>query len=72
MTEKTFKNSKSARSDIQPPQQRITVGLNSSRIQSPALKKNARADICVVGAGIAGLTTGYLPGAGGKIGDRHR
>ena len=25
-----------------------------------ALKKNARADVCVIGAGIAGLSTAYL------------
>src|ERR671919_797874 len=26
----------------------------------PRLRKNARADVCVIGAGIAGLTTAYL------------
>jgi ribulose 1,5-bisphosphate synthetase/thiazole synthase len=29
-------------------------------LKFPALTKNAKADICIVGAGIAGLTTGYL------------
>jgi len=31
-----------------------------------ALKKNAQADVCVVGAGIAGLTSGYLLALEGK------
>jgi glycine/D-amino acid oxidase-like deaminating enzyme/nitrite reductase/ring-hydroxylating ferredoxin subunit len=34
--------------------------------RSQALKKDAKADICVVGAGIAGLTTGYLLALEGK------
>jgi glycine/D-amino acid oxidase-like deaminating enzyme len=33
---------------------------------SPALEQNARADVCVVGAGIAGLTTAYLLAREGK------
>ena len=36
----------------------------SLRLQ--ALKKNAKADVCVVGAGIAGLTAGYLLALEGK------
>jgi glycine/D-amino acid oxidase-like deaminating enzyme/nitrite reductase/ring-hydroxylating ferredoxin subunit len=32
----------------------------------PALKRNARADVCVVGAGIAGMTTAYLLMKAGK------
>jgi glycine/D-amino acid oxidase-like deaminating enzyme/nitrite reductase/ring-hydroxylating ferredoxin subunit len=32
----------------------------------PALSKNAKADVCIVGAGIAGLTTGYLLALEGK------
>ena len=32
----------------------------------PALTENARADVCVVGAGIAGLTTAYLLARSGK------
>ncbi|MFY9552566.1 MAG: FAD-dependent oxidoreductase [Thermoanaerobaculia bacterium] len=32
----------------------------------PRLKTNARADVCVVGAGIAGLTTAYLLAVAGK------
>lgn len=32
----------------------------------PALNKNAKVDVCVVGAGIAGLTTGYLLALAGK------
>ena len=33
---------------------------------APALNKNVRADVCVVGAGIAGLTTAYLLASEGK------
>ena len=33
---------------------------------SPALEQNARADVCIVGAGIAGLTTAYLLAREGK------
>src|SRR5580704_8744368 len=33
---------------------------------SAALEQNARADVCVVGAGIAGLTTAYLLAREGK------
>jgi glycine/D-amino acid oxidase-like deaminating enzyme len=33
---------------------------------SPSLEQNARADVCVVGAGIAGLTTAYLLAREGK------
>jgi glycine/D-amino acid oxidase-like deaminating enzyme/nitrite reductase/ring-hydroxylating ferredoxin subunit len=33
---------------------------------APALKKDATADVCIVGAGIAGLTTGYLLALEGK------
>src|SRR6202035_3303906 len=29
-------------------------------LKFPALTKSAKADVCIVGAGIAGLTTGYL------------
>jgi glycine/D-amino acid oxidase-like deaminating enzyme/nitrite reductase/ring-hydroxylating ferredoxin subunit len=32
----------------------------------PALKRNARADVCIVGAGIAGMTTAYLLTKAGK------
>lgn len=35
-------------------------------VASPALEQNARADVCVVGAGIAGLTTAYLLAREGK------
>ncbi|MDP9339216.1 MAG: FAD-dependent oxidoreductase [Acidobacteriota bacterium] len=35
-------------------------------LTSQALKKNAKAEVCVVGAGIAGLTTGYLLALEGK------
>jgi glycine/D-amino acid oxidase-like deaminating enzyme len=35
-------------------------------LKFPALTKNAKADICIVGAGIAGLTTGYLLAQEGK------
>jgi glycine/D-amino acid oxidase-like deaminating enzyme/nitrite reductase/ring-hydroxylating ferredoxin subunit len=35
-------------------------------LKLPALSKNAKADVCIVGAGIAGLTTGYLLALKGK------
>ena len=35
-------------------------------LKFPALSKNAKADVCIVGAGIAGLTTGYLLAKEGK------
>ena len=35
-------------------------------LKFPALRKNAKADVCIVGAGIAGLTTGYLLALEGK------
>jgi heterodisulfide reductase subunit A-like polyferredoxin len=35
-------------------------------LKFPALSKNAKADVCIVGAGIAGLTTGYLLAQEGK------
>ena len=34
--------------------------------QEPALEADARADVCIVGAGIAGLTTAYLLSKTGK------
>jgi glycine/D-amino acid oxidase-like deaminating enzyme/nitrite reductase/ring-hydroxylating ferredoxin subunit len=37
-----------------------------STLKFPALRKNAKADVCIVGAGIAGLTTGYLLALEGK------
>jgi glycine/D-amino acid oxidase-like deaminating enzyme/nitrite reductase/ring-hydroxylating ferredoxin subunit len=36
------------------------------QLEFPALHRNARVDVCVVGAGIAGLTTGYLLALEGK------
>jgi len=36
-------------------------------LKLPALSKNAKADVCIVGAGIAGLTTGYLLALEGKL-----
>jgi glycine/D-amino acid oxidase-like deaminating enzyme/nitrite reductase/ring-hydroxylating ferredoxin subunit len=38
----------------------------SSIIRSSALDKNTRADVCVVGAGIAGMTSAYLLARAGK------
>ena len=38
----------------------------SPEFKLPVLKTNARADVCVVGAGIAGLTTAYLLAKEGK------
>jgi glycine/D-amino acid oxidase-like deaminating enzyme/nitrite reductase/ring-hydroxylating ferredoxin subunit len=35
-------------------------------LRQQSLRKNAKADVCVVGAGIAGLTTGYLLAREGK------
>ena len=38
----------------------------SSMIRSSPLDKNTRADVCVVGAGIAGMTSAYLLAREGK------
>jgi glycine/D-amino acid oxidase-like deaminating enzyme/nitrite reductase/ring-hydroxylating ferredoxin subunit len=38
-----------------------------AELKFPALSKNAKADVCIVGAGIAGLTTGYLLAQEGKF-----
>ena len=38
----------------------------------PALAEDLRVDVCIVGAGIAGLTTAYLLARAGKIGRRPR
>jgi glycine/D-amino acid oxidase-like deaminating enzyme/nitrite reductase/ring-hydroxylating ferredoxin subunit len=49
--------------------QRSTTSLwiaTSSRIRSPVLDKNTHADVCVVGAGIAGMTSAYLLAREGK------
>jgi NADPH-dependent 2,4-dienoyl-CoA reductase/sulfur reductase-like enzyme len=35
-------------------------------LKFPVMSKNAKADVCIVGAGIAGLTTGYLLALEGK------
>jgi nitrite reductase/ring-hydroxylating ferredoxin subunit len=35
-------------------------------LRFPTLSKNAKADVCIVGSGIAGLTTGYLLALEGK------
>lgn len=39
---------------------------SNQRIQHPALSQNLETDVCVVGAGIAGLTTAYRLAAAGK------
>lgn len=39
---------------------------SSQRVQHPALSQNLETDVCVVGAGIAGLTTAYRLAAAGK------
>jgi NADPH-dependent 2,4-dienoyl-CoA reductase/sulfur reductase-like enzyme len=45
----------------------VRSGSATERTQKfPTLRKNAKADVCVVGAGIAGLTTGYLLALEGK------
>ena len=38
---------------------------SSQRVQHPALSQNLETDVCVVGAGIAGLTTAYRLAAAG-------
>ena len=44
-----------------------SVWIETAHSNRPApLRKNARADVCVVGAGIAGLTTAYLLGREGR------
>lgn len=46
---------------------RLSIWSATASISSaPALNKNVRADVCVVGAGIAGLTTAYLLASEGK------
>ena len=39
---------------------------SSQRIRDPALSQNLETDVCVVGAGIAGLTTAYRLAAAGQ------
>ena len=64
------KTSASANKNIQEKSGRISnESLWAATVPSfkaQALKKNASADVCVVGAGIAGLTTAYLLALGGK------
>jgi glycine/D-amino acid oxidase-like deaminating enzyme len=44
-----------------------SIWMKTAEIPSrPALKKDVTADVCVVGAGIAGLTTAYLLAEEGK------
>jgi NADPH-dependent glutamate synthase beta subunit-like oxidoreductase len=41
--------------------QRPSIWMDTSDVPAPArLTKNVDADVCVVGAGIAGMTTAYL------------
>src|SRR2546429_740278 len=45
----------------------VSVWMATTAITSrPALKENTRAHVCVVGAGIAGMTTAYLLARAGK------
>jgi glycine/D-amino acid oxidase-like deaminating enzyme/nitrite reductase/ring-hydroxylating ferredoxin subunit len=45
----------------------ISVWMTTGKLPSfPKLHKNEQADVCIVGAGIAGLTTAYLLGRAGK------
>ena len=45
----------------------ISVWMASAALPAyPTLTENEHADVCIVGAGIAGLTTAYLLGRGGK------
>lgn len=49
--------------------QQETTSLWSDDVQLncyPALDSNLQCDVCVVGAGIAGITTAYLLGKSGK------
>ena len=69
MTEKNFNNSMIAKSARPTSNRRTNKSLwaaTSPALKAQTLKKNAKADICVVGAGIAGLTTGYLLALEGK------
>lgn len=42
---------------------------SSQRVQHPALAQNLETDVCVVGAGISGLTTAYRLAAAGERAD---
>src|SRR5438445_3680998 len=45
----------------------VSVWMATAEISSrPALKEDARANVCIVGAGIAGMTTAYLLARAGK------
>lgn len=47
--------------------QSVSVWMATATVpQEPALRENTSADVCVVGAGIAGLTTAYLLAQEGK------
>src|SRR5947207_14288152 len=44
----------------------VWMGLNKSKPSFSKLQKTAEAEVCVIGAGIAGLTTAYLLQKAGK------
>jgi glycine/D-amino acid oxidase-like deaminating enzyme/nitrite reductase/ring-hydroxylating ferredoxin subunit len=45
----------------------VSIWMDTAEMPTrPPLTKNARADVCVVGAGLAGVTTAYLLGKAGK------
>src|SRR6202795_3759397 len=47
--------------------QSVSIWMATATVpQEPALRENTSADVCVVGAGIAGLTTAYLLAHEGK------
>jgi ribulose 1,5-bisphosphate synthetase/thiazole synthase len=49
------------------PKQTVSVWMDSGPlVKESLLTKDARADVCIVGAGIAGMTTAYLLSKEGK------
>ena len=69
MTEKNSKPSPKAKTAGRTSNRRTNESLwaaTTPELKAQTLKRNAKADVCVVGAGIAGLTTAYLLALEGK------